>query len=133
MIPRFQTRLAQFVNIESRHRIKPLFVFSTPAGTRIPKWVASMAPHAGVHNFRLGAGPGRPHRRQSFNPQPAGLCHRVMTQFRNDDRVLGWDVWNELTIRAAVRQRRARRQLERVADLLPQSSPGHAPPTLGSH
>lgn len=39
--PGFQTRLAQFVAIAARYHIKPLFVCSTPAGTRSPDRVGS--------------------------------------------------------------------------------------------
>ena len=44
-----------------------------------------------------------------------------MTQFRNDDRVLGWDVWNEPD-NPAPQYRKVERgdKLDRVADLLPQ-------------
>ena len=44
-----------------------------------------------------------------------------MTQFRNDDRVLGWDVWNEPDNPAPQYARVERGdKLDRVADLLPQ-------------
>jgi hypothetical protein len=45
----------------------------------------------------------------------------VLSQFRNDDRVLGWDLWNEPD-NPAKEYRKVERadKLQRVADLLPQ-------------
>ena len=45
----------------------------------------------------------------------------VLSQFRNDDRVLGWDLWNEPDNPADVYRNVERKdKLERVAELLPQ-------------
>ena len=45
----------------------------------------------------------------------------MLTQFRNDDRVLGWDLWNEPDNPAKVYSKVERKdKLDRVAELLPQ-------------
>lgn len=51
----------------------------------------------------------------------------VLGQFRNDDRVLGWDLWNEPDNPARVYRKVERKdKLERVAELLPKCSDGPA-------
>ena len=96
--------------------------YSTPAGDPVP------GSEFNAHRSRcaqlcLGSEPRRGTTRRPVIP--ACVMHDyvtgVMTQFRNDSRVLGWDLWNELTTR-----RHTYRQVERkaksdiVAELLPQ-------------
>ena len=92
----FQYRLAQFVSLAARHRIKPLFVFFDSCWDPLPK--PGLSPRRG---------PGSTTRGWVQSPGAERLDDRdyyrtlhdyvtgVMTQFRYDDRVLGWDLWNE--------------------------------------
>ena len=92
----FQTRLAQFVNIASRHRIKPLFVLFDSCWDPHPQVGRQHAPTPGVHNSGWVQGPGADRiDDKSYTRTLQDYVTGVMTQFRNDDRVLGWDVWNE--------------------------------------
>ena len=118
----FQARLAQFVGIASRHRIKPLFVLFDSCWDPLPRLGPQHAPTPGVHNSGWVQSPGAERiddRRYTRTLQ--GYVTSVLTQFRNDDRVLGWDLWNEPD-NPANQYRTVERsdKLERVADLLPQ-------------
>ena len=118
----FQTRLAQFVDIAARHRIKPLFVFFDSCWDPAPKAGLQRAPRPGVHNSGWVQSPGA---ERLGDPRYAGVMHdyvtAVLTQFRNDDRILGWDLWNEPDNPA--RQYRSAERSDKdqlVANLLPQ-------------
>ncbi|MBV9319938.1 MAG: cellulase family glycosylhydrolase [Mycobacterium sp.] len=92
----FQTRLAQFVSIAARHRIKPLFVLFDSCWDPFPKSGRQRAPRPGVHNSGWVQSPGAERiddRRYTRTLQ--AYVTGVLSQFRNDDRVLAWDLWNE--------------------------------------
>jgi hypothetical protein len=118
----FQVRLAQFVAIAARHRIKPLFVLFDSCWDPLPKLGPQRAPRPGVHNSGWVQSPGaerlddRRYIRTMYD-----YVTGVVSQFRNDDRVLGWDVWNEPDNPARVYSSVERKdKLQLVADLLPQ-------------
>jgi hypothetical protein len=118
----FQTRLAQFVGIAARHRIKPMFVLFDSCWDPMPRIGRQHAPTPGVHNSGWVQSPGAERiddRRYARTLQE--YVTGVMTQFRNDDRVLAWDLWNEPDNPAKVYRNVERAdKLERVAELLPQ-------------
>ncbi|MGO9380869.1 MAG: cellulase family glycosylhydrolase [Mycobacterium sp.] len=118
----FHTRLAQFVGIAAQHRIKPLFVFFDSCWDPFPKLGPQRPPRPGVHNSGWVQSPGAEH---LGDPGYTRVLHdyvtSVLTQFRNDDRVLGWDLWNEPDNPARVYRNVERKdKQERVAELLPQ-------------
>ncbi|HTX94329.1 MAG TPA: 1,4-beta-xylanase [Mycobacterium sp.] len=118
----FQTRLAQFVGIAAGHRIKPLFVLFDSCWDPAPKLGPQRAPRPGVHNSGWVQSPGA---ERLGDPRYAGVMHdyvtAVLTQFRNDDRVLGWDLWNEPDNPARQYRNTERSDKEQlVANLLPQ-------------
>jgi len=92
----FQTRLGQFVDIAARHRIKPLFVFFDSCWDPQPRAGRQRAPRPGVHNSGWAQSPGAERLGDPrYIPVMRDYLTAVMTQFRNDNRVLGWDLWNE--------------------------------------
>ncbi|TVS83760.1 cellulase family glycosylhydrolase [Mycobacterium helveticum] len=118
----FQGRLAQFVAVAARHNIKPLFVLFDSCWDPHPRPGRQRAPRPGIHNSGWVQSPGaerlddRRYTRVLYD-----YVTGVLSQFRNDDRVLGWDVWNEPDNPARVYRSVERKdKLERVADLLPQ-------------
>ncbi|MGH3553737.1 MAG: cellulase family glycosylhydrolase [Mycobacterium sp.] len=118
----FQTRLAQFVGIAARHRIKPLFVLFDSCWDPFPRLGRQRAPTPGVHNSGWVQSPGAERiDDRRYTRTLYAYVTGVMSQFRNDDRVLGWDLWNEPDnpARQYRNVERADKQ-ERVADLLPQ-------------
>ena len=118
----FQGRLAQFVDIVARHGIKPLFVLFDSCWDPFPQAGPQRPPRPGVHNSGWVQSPG------AQRIDDPGYAHTlrdyvtgVLTQFRNDDRVLGWDLWNEPDNPS--RQYRAVERKDKeavVANLLPQ-------------
>ena len=118
----FLMRLAQFVNIAARHRIKPLFVFFDSCWDPFPRLGPQRAPRPGVHNSGWVQSPGAEHLGDpGYTRVLRDYVTGVLTQFRNDDRVLGWDLWNEPDNPARVYSKVERKdKLERVAELLPQ-------------
>lgn len=118
----FQTRLAQFVGIAARHRIKPLFVFFDSCWDPAPRAGRQRAPRPGVHNSGWVQSPGA---ERLGDARYTGVMHdyvtSVLTQFRNDDRILGWDLWNEPDNPARQYRSSERSDKEQlVANLLPQ-------------
>jgi hypothetical protein len=118
----FQLRLAQFVGIAARRRIKPLFVFFDSCWNPFPKAGRQPAPRPGVHNSGWVQSPGA---ERLDDRRYARVLHdyvtSVLTQFRTDDRVLGWDLWNEPDSPAdAYRKVERKDKVARVAELLPQ-------------
>jgi hypothetical protein len=118
----FQARLARFVGIAARHRVKPLLVLFDSCWDPFPKAGRQRAPRPGVHNSGWVQSPGaerlddRRYTRVLYD-----YVTGVLGQFRNDDRILGWDLWNEPDNPApAYRQVERKDKQERVADLLPQ-------------
>ncbi|TDH56431.1 1,4-beta-xylanase [Mycobacterium eburneum] len=118
----FQLRLAQFVGIAARHRIKPLFVFFDSCWDPHPRAGRQRAPKPGVHNSGWVQSPGAERLADPrYRPTLQAYVTGVLTQFRNDDRVLGWDLWNEPDNPAKVYgSLEPSDKLDRVADLLPQ-------------
>jgi Cellulase (glycosyl hydrolase family 5) len=118
----FQQRLAQFVGIAAGHGIKPLFVFFDSCWDPFPKLGPQRAPRPGVHNSGWVQSPGAEH---LGDPRYTRILHDyvtgVLTQFRSDDRILGWDLWNEPDNPARVYRNVERKdKQERVVELLPQ-------------
>src|SRR5271167_837992 len=118
----FKKRIDIFLNIAQKHKIKPLFVLFDSCWDPNPKLGKQHAPTPGVHNSGWVQSPGAERiddRRYTGTLQD--YVTGVLTQFRNDDRVLGWDLWNEPD-NPANQYRNVERpdKLERVAELLPQ-------------
>jgi hypothetical protein len=118
----FQLRLAQFVSMAARHGIKPLFVFFDSCWDPFPKLGPQRAPRPGIHNSGWVQSPGAERLGDpGYTRVLRDYVTGVLTQFRSDDRVLGWDLWNEPDNPARVYQKVERKdKLQLVADLLPQ-------------
>lgn len=118
----FQTRLAQFVDITARHDIKPLFVLFDSCWDPHPAEGPQRPPRPGVHNSGWVQSPGAEHLGDpGYVETLRSYVTGVLTQFRTDDRVLGWDLWNEPD-NPSKHYRAVERpdKLHLVADLLPQ-------------
>jgi hypothetical protein len=118
----FQTRLAQFVTIAASHRIKPLFVLFDSCWDPFPRTGPQRAPTPGVHNSAWVQSPGA---ERIDDRRYGAVLHDyvtgVLSQFRNDDRILAWDLWNEPDNPAPqYRQVERKDKLDLVAALLPQ-------------
>lgn len=118
----FQGRLAQFVDIAARRGIKPLFVLFDSCWDPFPQAGPQRAPRPGVHNSGWVQSPGAARLDdRAYLPTLRAYVTGVLTQFRGDDRVLGWDLWNEPDNPSEYYAATERTdKLELVADLLPQ-------------
>lgn len=118
----FSSRLSQFVTIAASHGIKPLFVLFDSCWDPFPRAGRQRAPRPGVHNSGWVQSPGAEHiDDRRYASVLYDYVTGVLTQFRSDERVLGWDLWNEPDNPARVYRKVERKdKVERVAELLPQ-------------
>ncbi|MBX2924149.1 MAG: cellulase family glycosylhydrolase [Chitinophagaceae bacterium] len=92
----FLQRMDAFLQIASRHGIKPLFVLFDSVWDPYPKPGKQRDPKPGVHNSGWVQNPGKEALLDSTQyPRLEQYTKAVVAKFANDDRVLGWDVWNE--------------------------------------
>ncbi len=118
----FQGRLARFVDIAARHGIKPLFVLFDSCWDPFPQPGPQRAPRPGIHNSGWVQSPGAARLDDhGYLHTLRGYVTGVLAQFRTDDRILGWDLWNEPDNPAdAYASVERTDKLDRVAELLPQ-------------
>jgi len=92
----FKNRMDEFLNIASRHRIRPIFVLFDSCWDPYPKLGPQHPPIPGVHNSGWVQSPGA---KALSDPAQEGrlrdYVEGVVGRFREDPRVLAWDVWNE--------------------------------------
>lgn len=92
----FRRRIDAFLTIAARHRVKPLFVLFDSCWDPDPRLRPQHPPIPGVHNSGWVQGPGLPGLRDRRRyPGYKSYVQGVIGAFRDDRRVLGWDVWNE--------------------------------------
>ncbi|MBO0678707.1 cellulase family glycosylhydrolase [Mycolicibacterium sp. S2-37] len=92
----FSRRLEDFVATAAQHEIKPLFVLLDSCWDPVPRPGRQRAPSPGVHNSRWVQSPGTENLQDSkFHRILYDYVTGVVGRFRDDERVLGWDVWNE--------------------------------------
>ena len=92
----FQKRIDTFLQIAARHHIKPLFVLFDSCWDPQPQLGKQHAPKPGVHNSGWVQSPGaKALQDPSQYPRLEAYVKGVVAAFAKDDRILGWDVWNE--------------------------------------
>ena len=92
----FRQRIDQFLTIAARHHIRPLFVLFDSCWDPDPKLGPQHAPVPGVHNSGWVQSPGaRALADPAQYPRLKAYVQGVVGAFAKDDRILGWDVWNE--------------------------------------
>ena len=92
----FRRRIDEFLTIAQRHGIKPLFVLFDSCWDPDPRLGPQHPPIPGVHNSGWVQGPGLPGLRdKSRYPAYRAYVQGVIGAFKDDGRVLGWDLWNE--------------------------------------
>jgi cellulase (glycosyl hydrolase family 5) len=119
----FRQRLERFLQIASRHRIKPMLVLFDSCWNPQPHLGVQPPPRPGVHNSgwvqspsaQALADPAQYVRLQAY-------VRGVVGAFATDPRILAWDVWNEPTnVNAAIFPgAEAPNKVELVLALLPQ-------------
>jgi hypothetical protein len=92
----FLDRMEKFLALAGRHGIATLFVFFDSCWDPAPTFGKQKEPTPGVHNSGWVQSPGA-----AIISDPGTFDRledyvtRVTRHFRDDPRVLGWDVWNE--------------------------------------
>ncbi len=92
----FEKRVDQYLSIADKHSIRTLFVLFDSCWNPFPKLGPQEEPVPGVHNSRWVQSPHidvqkDPARYDELKPYLTAL----LTRFKEDPRVLGWDLMNE--------------------------------------
>jgi Cellulase (glycosyl hydrolase family 5) len=122
----FQKRIDQFLTIASRHHIRPLFVLFDSCWDPMPHLGLQHPPIPGVHNSGWVQSPGAKALADPAQyPRLKQYVQGVVGAFAKDDRILGWDVWNEpgsdQTDNYPRTELKSQDKVARVAALLPQA------------
>jgi hypothetical protein len=92
----FQKRIDTFLQIASKHHIKPLFVLFDSCWDPEPRLGKQHAPRPGVHNSGWVQSPGAKALQDPTQyPRLEAYVKGIVGAFAKDERVLGWDIWNE--------------------------------------
>jgi hypothetical protein len=92
----FTKRIDIFLQIAAKHHIKPLFVLFDSCWDPEPHLGKQHAPRPGVHNSGWVQSPGaRALQDPAQYPRLEAYVKGVVGAFAKDERVLGWDIWNE--------------------------------------
>ncbi len=92
----FKKRINTFLQIAAKHHIKPLFVLFDSCWDSEPRLGMQHAPRPGVHNSGWVQSPGAKALQDPAQyPRLEAYVKGVVGAFAKDDRVLGWDIWNE--------------------------------------
>lgn len=89
-------RIDLFLDIASKHGIKPMFVFFDSCWDPFPKAGKQRDPKPHVHNSGWVQSPGANALKDSTQYlRLERYVKGVIRKFADDDRILAWDVWNE--------------------------------------
>ena len=92
----FRKRIDQFLAIASRHHIRPLLVLFDSCWDPLPQLGPQHPPIPGVHNSGWVQSPGAKGLADPVQvPRLKAYVQDTVGAFAKDDRILGWDVWNE--------------------------------------
>ena len=92
----FVKRIDTFLAIAAKHGIKPVFVFFDSCWDPEPHLGPQHPPIPGVHNSGWVQAPGRTRLEDASRyPQLRAYVEGVVAAFAKDDRIFGWDAWNE--------------------------------------
>lgn len=92
----FRKRIDTFLQISSKHHIRPLFVLFDSCWDPNPQLGKQREPRPGVHNSGWVQSPGAKALQDPTQvPRLEKYVKGVVGAFADDPRILGWDVWNE--------------------------------------
>ena len=120
----FTECLDKFLQISSKHKIKPILVLFDSCWDPDPKLGPQSPPRPGIHNSRWLQSPGASALTDpSQYPRLEAYVKGVVGAFAQDDRILAWDVWNEPdnTNDSSYGTQEPRNKVALVATLLPQA------------
>lgn len=118
----FKKRLDTFLSIAAKHHIKPLLVLFDSCWETNPHLGPQHPPIPGIHNSGWVQSPGKERLlSRADEPQLEAYVKGVVGAFANDDRILGWDVWNEPDNQGGDLAADAPAKVRRVDELLPKA------------
>lgn len=89
-------RMDAFMTIAAKHHIKTLWIFFDSCWDPDPKAGPQHPPIPGVHNSGSAQSPGAARLRDASQyGKLEAYVKDIVTTFAKDERVLGWDIWNE--------------------------------------
>jgi hypothetical protein len=92
----FLSRMDQFLAIAAKHRIRPMFVLFDSVWDPFPVTGPQRPPRPGVHNSGWMQSPGKVALEDpTHHPRLEAYVKAVVSRFKDDERVLAWDLWNE--------------------------------------
>lgn len=92
----FRKRLDQFLSICDKHKIRPMLVLFDSCWDPYPKLGKQRDPQPGIHNSGWLQSPGADALADvSQYPRLEAYVKGVVGAFKNDKRILAWDIWNE--------------------------------------
>ena len=92
----FRQRIDAYLTMAKAHGIRPLFVLFDSCWDPDPRLGPQHPPIPGVHNSGWVQGPGMAGLRDRAGwPRYRAYVQGVIGAFKDDPRILGWDVWNE--------------------------------------
>ncbi len=120
----FKQRINQFLDICAKHNIKPMFVLFDSCWDPYPAVGRQPQPRPGIHNSGWVQSPGAiALTDQTQYPRLEAYVKGVVGAFREDKRILAWDVWNEPdnTNNSSYGASEPKNKVELVLALLPQA------------
>ena len=93
----FKARMDEFLTISDRHGIKPVFVFFDDCWNAESEYGPQPEPRPGVHNSGWVRDPTQSLRADTTALYPVleAYVKDVLNTFKNDSRILWWDLYNE--------------------------------------
>jgi hypothetical protein len=118
----FTKRLDAFLAIAAKHHIRPLLVLFDSCWESNPHLGPQHPPIPGIHNSGWVQSPGGAELSDpSYEPKLKAYVQGVVGAFAKDDRILGWDIWNEPDNTNDKRFGEPKNKIELVAVLLPKA------------
>ena len=118
----FQKRLDAFLTIAAKHHIKPLLVLFDSCWENNPHLGPQHPPIPGVHNSGWVQSPGKERLlNTAVEPELERYVKGVVGAFAKDDRILGWDIWNEPDNRGGDTEADTPAKVARMDQLLPKA------------
>jgi len=116
----FRNRIDTLLGIAAKHNIRPLLVLFDSCWDSEPRLGPQHPPIPGVHNSGWVQSPGKKRLMDpSKEAELRAYVQGVVGIFSKDERVLGWDVWNEPDNQGLDRQEDVAEKVKRVNNLLP--------------
>ncbi len=118
----FKDRLNIFLSIAAKHHIRPLLVLFDSCWETNPHLGPQHPPIPGIHNSGWVQSPGKERLLDlADEPKLKAYVVGVVGAFANDDRVLGWDIWNEPDNHGGDKKEDVPAKIKRVDELLPKA------------